>query len=282
MTQYELSRAWFDFCFENPEKIAPAHTAIFFFAIEHCNRLGWKDKFGFPTQMAMDALGISKHQTYTKYFNDIVDWDFFKLVKKSTNQYSSNIISLQSGKPKNGKALDKAIIKHGAKQIDSIGQSKHESDGSINKPYNQEPYNQELIEENIEVADSSNPPPKVLTDFQLCVDFWLKEFHPGFSFGTVHGKNMKSIITKIRTQLKLSSQEITDQGVAEAFRVLCKKLPDWFKNKDLQIIDSKFNEIISEIKNRKNGKSTIEKHRDAASEAISIFLAESGLDPKQA
>jgi len=100
MTGYDLSRDWWDFCFENPEKITPSHSAIYFFAIEHCNRLGWKMKFGFPTQMAMDAIGIKKHQTYIKYFNEIVEWKFFKLIQKSTNQYSANIISLQTAMPK--------------------------------------------------------------------------------------------------------------------------------------------------------------------------------------
>jgi len=136
MNSYELSRAWFDFCFENPEKINPNHSAIFFFAIEHCNRLGWKKKFGFPTQMAMDAIGIKKHQTYIKYFNEICDWGFFILIQKSVNQYSANIISLQVALPKKGKALDKAIQTHSAKQTESNGQSTGQSNSSINKPYN--------------------------------------------------------------------------------------------------------------------------------------------------
>lgn len=133
INSYELSRKWFDWSFENPEKINPNHSAIYFFAIEHCNRLGWRDKFGFPTQMVMDAIGIKKHQTYIKYFNDLVEWGFFELVQKSFNQYSANIISLKSAKPKSGKALDKAIITHKAKQSASIGQS----NSSIDKPINQ-------------------------------------------------------------------------------------------------------------------------------------------------
>lgn len=130
---YQLSRSWFDFCFDNPEKINPTHTAIFFFAIEHCNRLGWKEKFGFPTQMTMDALGIKKHQTYIKYFNDLCEWGFFNLVQRSKNQYSANIISLSNALPKNGRALDKAFIKHAAKQTESNGQSTGQSKDSIDK-----------------------------------------------------------------------------------------------------------------------------------------------------
>jgi len=143
MNGYELSRNWFDFCFENPEKIKPKHSAIYFFAIEHCNRLGWKKKFGFPSQMVMEAIGIKKHQTYIKAFNDIVDWGFFKLIQKSTNQYSSNIISLIPAMPKKGKALGKAIAKHRAKQIEGIGQSTGQSIGHINKLLTIEPINKE-------------------------------------------------------------------------------------------------------------------------------------------
>ena len=142
LSGYKLSRSWFDFCFDNPEKVSPNHSAIYFFAIEHCNRLGWKDKFGFPTQMTMDAIGIKKHQTYIRYFNDLVDWGFIKLIQKSQNQYSSNIISLQSALPKNGKALDKAIITHAAKQIASTGQS----NSSIDKPITNKPDNQSNID----------------------------------------------------------------------------------------------------------------------------------------
>lgn len=121
MNSYELSKGFFDWCYENPEKISPNHAAIYFFAIDHCNRLGWKEKFGFPTQMTMDAIGIKKHHTYSRYFNDLVEWGFFKLVQKSSNQYSSNIISLKSAMPKNGKALSKANKKHAAKQPESTG-----------------------------------------------------------------------------------------------------------------------------------------------------------------
>lgn len=142
---YQLSRSWFDFCFDNPELINPNHTAIFMFAIEHCNRLGWKEKFGFPSQMTMDALGIKNHHTYIKYFNDLVSWGFFKLIQKSTNQYSANVISLSFGKSKNSKALDKAFIKHTTKQQQSNPQSTQQSNDSINKQQTINQLNKEPI-----------------------------------------------------------------------------------------------------------------------------------------
>lgn len=128
MNSYELSRRWFDFCFENPEKIKPVHTAIYFFAIEHCNRLGWKDKFGFPSQMVMEAIGIKNWRTYSKALNQIVDFGFIKMLEISKNQYSSNIIAIVKNTKATTKALDKALQKHSTKQ----GQSTV----SIDKQYN--------------------------------------------------------------------------------------------------------------------------------------------------
>jgi len=51
MDYFKLTRAFWDFAFENPEKIKPNHCAMYLFIVEHCNRLGWKEKFGLPTTM---------------------------------------------------------------------------------------------------------------------------------------------------------------------------------------------------------------------------------------
>lgn len=130
MNGYELSRIWFDWCFENPEKISPNHSALYFFAIEHCNRLGWRKKFGFPTEMAKDAIGIKSYKTYISTLNDLVDWGFIEMVEKSKNQYSANIIALVNFTKALDKALDKAITKHVSKQVEST----YQSIASIDKP----------------------------------------------------------------------------------------------------------------------------------------------------
>lgn len=130
---YTLSRHWFDFCFENPEKIKPIHSAIFCFAIEHNNRLGWREKFGFPSQMVMDALGIKNWKTYSNALNNIVEFGFIIMIEKSRNQYSANIISLKVAYVKNTKALSKAMTKHSTKHY-----PKHvRGTVSIDKPINQ-------------------------------------------------------------------------------------------------------------------------------------------------
>ena len=120
MNSYELSRGFWDFAFENPERVKPIHSAIYFFAIEHCNRLGWKEKFGLPSQMVMEAIGVKNWRTYSQGLNELIDFGFIKLLEKSSNQYSSNIIAIVNFTKADTKALDKALQKHGTKQGQSI------------------------------------------------------------------------------------------------------------------------------------------------------------------
>lgn len=264
---YGLSRSWFDFCFENPELINPNHTAIFFFAIEHCNRLGWKKKFGFPTQMAMDALGIKKHATYIRYFNDLCNWGFFKLIQKSQNQYSSNIICLSSALPKNGKALDKAIVKHEAKHGNSTGQSNGKSNGSINKPLTINNINQEQgngPDENFDVENFlENFPgcPAPETEEKPIGHILMQQFieiNPGYTSRTA--KDMVAIVGIVDTILQ-------DRGIKNDFYHLqppdreillpaWKQLCEWYRDagevEDLSYIERfKIQKILNELKNGK-------------------------------
>jgi hypothetical protein len=201
---YELSRTWFDFCFENPELITPTHTAVYFFCIEHCNRLGWKDKFGIPTQMAMDAIGVKNWRTYIKSFNDIVDWGFIKVIQKSKNQYSANVIAIvkntkaiqkhsNSTAEANTKALSKAIQKHSQKHCNSTA--------DINKPL----HNLNLITEK-------------LKDFSL--DFVEKDFEKIF-FDWLEYKYQRKEMYKSQKSLELCYKKLKelsggDKETAEA------------------------------------------------------------------
>tara|TARA_R110000787_G_scaffold225601_1_gene333493 strand:+ start:337 stop:1059 length:723 start_codon:yes stop_codon:yes gene_type:complete len=135
MNGYDLSRNFVNFSFENPSKIKPNHYALYFFAIEHCNRLGWKKEYGLPTTMTMEAIGIKSYNTYIKTFNELVDFGFFNLIERSKNQYSANIIELSNNDKAHDKALDKAFIKHATKQRESTQQSID----SINKPITSKP-----------------------------------------------------------------------------------------------------------------------------------------------
>ena len=93
---YTISRNYFNWCFDNPEKIKPSHTAIYFYALDMNNRFGWKEKFRFPTMQAMETLGIKSKNTFYKSFNELIEWDFIRIITKSMNQNTANIISISA------------------------------------------------------------------------------------------------------------------------------------------------------------------------------------------
>lgn len=136
MNSYEISRKWFDWCFDNASKIKPIHSALLFFIIEHNNRLGWKKEFGLPRNMVMDAIGVKNNRTFTSAFSDLEDWGFISVLERSKNQHSANIISLSAGvknTPATTKALDKAMQKHLQKQRIGIAPiDKHINKETIN------------------------------------------------------------------------------------------------------------------------------------------------------
>lgn len=114
---YSLMRNFWDFAFENPEVIKPVHCALYAFTVEHCNRLGWKQKFGLPASMVLDAIGIKSYSVYKKTFDDLVDFGFIEVIQYSKNQHSSNVVALKENCKANYKAYDKANTKHVSKQL---------------------------------------------------------------------------------------------------------------------------------------------------------------------
>lgn len=146
MNVFALSRYFWDFSFENTGKIKPIHVSIYFFAIEHCNRLGWKKQFGLPTSMVLEAISVKSYSVYKSAFDDLVKYGFFEVVQYSKNQYSSNIIALKENLKADDKALDKALLKHTTKQRSSTVESKLSIDIPINKLTN----NKQTIESEFE------------------------------------------------------------------------------------------------------------------------------------
>jgi len=201
VNSYELSRNFFDWCIENPEKVTPNHVAIYMFSIEHCNRLGWKSKFGFPTQMAMDAVGIKNWRTYSKALNDLCEWGFVDMLEKSKNQYSSCIIAIVKNTKANTKALTKATQSHLQKQVNSIA--------VINKPNNNKPNN---IEERKHTFATSLAPFKDVYGRAMLV-----EFYEYWSESDLNNKKMKFEMQKtfsVERRLKTWAKKAKEFGSA--------------------------------------------------------------------
>jgi len=151
MNGYELSRLFFNWSFENPEKITPNMGILYFFIIEHCNRLGWKEKFGLPTAMTMEAIGIGSYKTYKTALDMLVENGFITIIEWSKNQHSANIVALVNF----AKATTKASPKQTLKQLPTHVQSKY----SINKPNNKETNNDD------NASESSTTSPSYYSEF---------------------------------------------------------------------------------------------------------------------
>lgn len=193
MDIFKLYRSFWNWCFENPSKIKPTHIAIYSFAIEHCNRLGWKKEFGFPTTMVMEAIGVRSYSVYKRHLDEIIDFGFIEMIEASKNQYSSNIIALKENDnaPNKAldKALDKALIKHTSKQRESTG----ESIESIDKQVTSIPI----------TSNKKNPISDLREKFELSLD-WAGLLNDWLEYKKAKGqtyksdRSIKSFITKLQ------------------------------------------------------------------------------------
>lgn len=148
-TGYKLTRTWFDFKFENPGKIKASHTELYFYIIDLWNRLGQKEKFGLPTAVTMECLGIGSYNTYKRNLNDLIDFGFILLIQESKNQHQSKVIALSKFDKATDKALDKAHIKATDEAIDK-------ATDDIDKQYNNEQKNNNIINNNNEIIQNFN------------------------------------------------------------------------------------------------------------------------------
>ena len=193
MDIFKLYRSFWDFCFENPDKIKPTHIAIYSFAVEHCNRLGWKKKFGLPTSMVMEATGIKSYSVYKKHLDQLVEFGFIDMIELSRNQYSANIIALKENDKASIKALDKALIKHSSKQTESTSQSII----TVDKQVNNSTIKQETNKEPTKVAQS--------------VDFNFNEYIK--QINKLFDRNFKKVIPAVKTKMKATLKVYTKDNV---------------------------------------------------------------------
>ncbi|RKD18993.1 hypothetical protein BCY91_14040 [Pelobium manganitolerans] len=169
ITGYQLSRAWFDFAFENQGKVTGNHCAMLMWFIELNNRMGWVKEFGIPRDQTMAAVGISSYNTYKKVFNDLVAWGFVNVVRESRNQFTANVIALSKidkadkiALSKIDKPLDKALKSLVTKQVNSTV--------ALNKPLNKET-SKPLNKETLSTGAEKKSAPEMFPSEELGISF---------------------------------------------------------------------------------------------------------------
>lgn len=111
LSGYKLHKAWFSFAINNPEQVTPMQGVLYLYCVELCNSLGWPKTFGLPAAIAMAATGIKSYNTYAKAFKELIKIGAIRLISKSQNQYSANIIALSDFNGAIDIATDSAVIK---------------------------------------------------------------------------------------------------------------------------------------------------------------------------
>ena len=215
MTGYERTRNWFNFCFEHPDKVRPIHHAVYLYCLDLCNRLGWKQKFGLPTDSTMEVLGIKNYKTFIKALNEIIAWGFIILIQKSKNQYTANVIALSKNAKATTKALDKAILWQDQSLV------------SIDKLINNETLNNETL---LKVKASDVPVHlkeyfKLAQKFQKVICKNLQE--RGAPFLVQENADFHSCVTPI--QIMMEQDKVTAIQIENGIRFLSSQEGNFWK-----------------------------------------------------
>ena len=219
MNLYELMKAWFEFAAEN-DKFRSSHTALFFFCVDLNNRLAWIEVFGLPTYETATYLGMSPN-TFRKVFDDLINENIIKLVKKSKNQFTANQISmgeayqnlLKLSKSKY-KAFVKAQLKQASKQC-AINIHTYNSTLEHNNIITKE--NKGLKEENEKLKKEIEKLKKGKPKTELSFDF-MNEYNLNGDLEKF--KNLFQEYLDFRKELKKPLK--TQKGVSGAFKNLMK------------------------------------------------------------
>lgn len=89
------------------------------------------------------------------------------------------------------------------------------------------------------------------------IDFFCVEYWPDYNFmGARDGKQVKEIISQIEKLLVRHERDSSPESVVEFFKTVVQNAPAFYQKKSLPVINSKFSEIIEEIKKQRNGQTT--------------------------
>lgn len=84
----DLGANWFNFCFDNPEKIKPIHTAMYFFLLDYCGRTGGKRIFDIPICLAMESIGEKSMNRIRRTLDDLKSFGFITYIRElNRNSY---------------------------------------------------------------------------------------------------------------------------------------------------------------------------------------------------
>lgn len=139
MNGYNLTRRFFDWAFSHRADFKPTVSALYFYLIEVCNKLGWKPEFSISAKECMEGMGVSGYNTYKQAFDILCEHGFIKVLKKSCNSYQANIITLLNfdrvTDEVTNKVTDRVSDEVTNKAPTEYERSNEQSNGDIHKTY---------------------------------------------------------------------------------------------------------------------------------------------------
>jgi len=253
MNGYDLTRYWYNYKFENPDKVKAIHSDMYFYIVDLWNRLGQKEKFGLPTMITMENLSIGSRNTYYKVINDLCDFGFIKMVSESKNQHQSRIIAISKNEQASNQALEQAHIQASNQAREqALEQTTEHIDKQLNKEQlNKLTINNTLLSE-IEISDLED---NVLEYFQIAKAFqqlFIKNLKEKNSPSKIQEQaKFKNYVDPIR--LMMENDGVTKEQLTKVFKYLGSNEGEFWKPNILSTkkLREKFSQLS--IKSQENG-----------------------------
>lgn len=156
----------------------------------------------------MAGMSCRSYNTYKKCFDNLIEFGFVKLVKKSINQYQCNVIALSKFDNAQYKALNKALMNHLTKQSESTVQSTDD----IHKPINQETKKPKTNKQSSPAKAEAEPS---ITSKFLAVynDFLQNRTGTQEQFSKAGRAGLKKIIAFLTVQVKAKNPNDTPEQI---------------------------------------------------------------------
>ena len=271
-------------------EFSPNEVFLYFYLLNECNIRGWENPFECPNRRIILSIGISEptlidcrnrlqskgllmfesgkrnEKSPVYYLNDLSKQFSKTFSKRFSKDLSKNLSKDPSilYKTKEYKTID----------LDNIppptppkGVDKAKEKELLEKEEALRVLEEELKKREAELgAQSDNPPskpkkrPNPLNSEarKLFEEHYQAIFSSSYYWSAKDAGNMSSLLKKLKFQREKKNLPIDDQGVLNALKYLLDSITDgWIlENFSVTNINSKFNEIVSQIMAKKNGQTT--------------------------
>ena len=252
---YTLSKQWFEWVRKTDKNVRPIHGVLYLWIVELNNRMEWKEVFELPSKYSMESTRIIGKNNFLNALNDLIEWGFITMVKKSVSRHHGNQISINLLYTENIQLTvkgDNLPYTENICQTDlPYTENTRQNVPDIYVPVRKTRKKKQLIQNKKEEEAEPNKSAPIKTDF---IDLILIEFQKVYKLLrnveyeiTNKGKE-RAAIGKLLNIYKKNEPDKNAEETLTDFRLYferCIDIPDsWlYNNMSPAMIASKFNEI---------------------------------------